>query len=191
MAAQLDRIAVLARQPHLIFHTGDLRRLWNIKNLNTLYTLLTRYVKRGVLFRIYKGLYSLVSIDKLEPLLLGIKAIHSYAYVSTETVLVEEGVIAQVIYDHTLVSGYSRHFRIGQHSYTSRKLSAKFLYNPAGITEENGIMKATLERAVADLLYFNPRAYFDGIEIIDVAKVRALQEEIGYPLTKISNVTPS
>lgn len=187
MSTQSDRITILARQPYPIFHTQDLARLWNIKNLNTLYTLLKRYTKKGIFYRIYKGLYSLFPLEKLDPLLLGIKALHSYAYVSTETILVEQGIITQIIFHHTLVSSCSRRFQIGPHSFISRQLSDKFLYHPAGIIEENGIMKATPERAFADLLYFNPKAYFDGMKMIDFAKVRDLQKEIGYPLTTISH----
>lgn len=188
MPASSDRIVILARQPYPIFHTRDLARLWDIKNLNTLYTLLKRYTKKGILFRIYKGLYSLRELKNLDPMLLGVKALHDYAYVSTETILVEKGIMNQIIHNYTLISGHSRRFQIGQHSFVSRQMNDKFLYNTAGIIHENGMMKATLERAVADLLYFNPKAYFDGMKLIDFNKVRALQKEIGYPLTSISDV---
>ena len=122
MPTQSDRIVILARQPYPIFHTRDLARLWNIKNLNTLYTLLKRYTKKGILFRIYKGLYSLVQPKNLDPMLLGTKALHGYAYISTETILVEKGIITQIIHNYTLVSDCSRRFRIGQHSFVSRQL---------------------------------------------------------------------
>lgn len=184
-----DRIAMLARQSHPIFHTDDLARLWNIENRNTLYTMLKRYTRRGLLFRVYKGLYSFIPIEKIDPLLLGVKALHSYAYVSTETVLVREGLIAQMVYNCTLISSYSRHFQIGPYHFKSRKLKDEYLYNSSGIVEKNGILMATPERAVADLLYFNPRAYFDGINVIDFDRVRDLQKEIGYPLTPASHAS--
>lgn len=183
MSRTSNRIAILARQPHTIFHARDLGRLWNIENSNTLYTLLKRYTKQTLLYRVYKGLYSLLPVEKLDPLLLGIKALHGYAYVSTETILIKDGIITQVVYSYTFISNQSRHFKIGLFDFKSRKLQDQFLYHPAGIIQENGIMKATLERAVADLLYFNPKAYLDGIEMIDFAKVKKLQQEIGYPLT--------
>lgn len=186
-----DRIAVLARQPHPIFHAHDLYLLWGLKNKNTLYTLLKRYAQRGLLFRVYKGLYSLLPIKKLDPLLLGVKALHGFAYVSTETVLVREGIISQVDYATTLVSASSRHFQIGPHSFRSRQLRDSYLYNPAGIFEEDGILRATVERAVADLLYFNPNAYLDGYNRINVKKLHDLQREIGYPLTPLSHASPS
>lgn len=184
-----NKIAILARQPDPIFHVQDLARLWNIEKKDTLYTTLKRYTKQGILFRIYKGFYSLSAIDRLDPLLLGIKAIHGYAYVSTESILSAEGFMMQIIHHHTLISSHSRQFKIGEHSFISRQLQDRFLYNPAGIVEKNGILMATKERAVADMLYFNPVFYFDGIDRIDFSKVRSLQKEIGYPLTRIHNAS--
>lgn len=186
-----DRIAILARQPHPLFHAHDLCLLWGLKNKNTLYTLLKRYTQRGLLFRVYKGLYSLLPIEKLDPPLLGLKALHGFAYVSTETILIQAGIMSQVGYAYTLISDCSRHFQIGPHQFRSRQLRDRYLYNPAGIVEENGILKATVERAVADLLYFNPKAYFDGYKMVDAKKVRAFQKEIGYPLTPLSDATPA
>lgn len=186
-----DRIAVLARQDCPIFHAKDLARLWGISNENTLYTMLKRYTKRGLIFRVYKGMYSILPIERLDPLFLGLKALHSYAYVSTETILVEEGFITQVIYSYTLVSSHSRHFKIGDYEFKSRKLKDEYLFNAAGITSVNGVLKATPERAAADLLYFNPKAYFDGMEFMDFDKIKELQKEIGYPITNISHASAS
>ncbi|MFA6917891.1 MAG: hypothetical protein WC285_03605 [Candidatus Gracilibacteria bacterium] len=189
MTTASNKIAILARQPDSIFHVQDLARLWGIEKMDTLYTILKRYTQQGILFRIYKGFYSLLPIDRLDPLFLGIKALHEYAYVSTESVLVAEGLMAQIIHNHTLISSHSRRFQIGKHYFISRQLQDKFLYNPAGIIEKNGILMATKERAIADLLYFNPMFYFDGINEIDFSKVLSLQQEIGYPLTPIHNAT--
>lgn len=180
----LNRIAILARQPEQVFHSRDLGRLWNISNANTLNTLLKRYSQKGLLFRIYKGLYSLLPPDKLDPLLIGIKALHGYAYVSTETILVQAGIILQMDYQYTFISQFSRHFQISQYHFRSRQLQDKYLYNTAGIIEKNGILKASTLRAIADLFYFNPKAYLDGIQTIDFKELNKLQKEIGYPITK-------
>lgn len=179
-----DRIAILARQTEQVFHSGDLGRLWNISKTNTLNTLLKRYRQKGLLYRIYKGFYSLISPDKLDPLLVGIKALHGYAYVSTETILIQEGIITQMDYKYTLVSGISRHFKIGQNHFKSRQLQDQYLYNSKGIVEKNGILKASPLRALADLFYFNPKAYLDGIQTVDFKALNKLQKEIGYPITK-------
>lgn len=178
-----ERFAQLARMGEKVFHTRDLANLWQIKNNNTLYTTLKRYTERGLLFRIYKGLYALVPAAEIDPLLLGIKALHEYSYVSTETILAEAGVIAQKINWITLVSSKSKKFSVGDNDYWSRKLADKFLFNSAGVENKNGVFLAQPERAAADLLYFNPNAYLDGANLLDWKKVRKLQKEIGYPLT--------
>lgn len=177
-----DRLAVLARLGSTIIHASDLANLWQIRDRNTLYTTLKRYAQKGLLFRIHKGLYALKPLEELDPLLLGFKALHRFAYVSTETVLAEQGIIQQKLTAITLTSDVSRRFSVGVHRYVCRKLNDHYLFNPAGIVMRENVQIATPERAVADLLYFNPRAYFDGANHIDWKKVQALQRKIGYPI---------
>ncbi|MEK7560762.1 MAG: hypothetical protein AAB539_02285 [Patescibacteria group bacterium] len=181
----LNRFAEIARLGDIVFHTDDLANLWGITNKNTLYTTIKRYVARGLLFRIHKGFYSIKKPTDIDPLLLGVKALHRYAYVSTETVLRAQGIIQQHLPSITLISNEAKHFRVAGYSYYSRKLPDQFLYQPSGIiTAANGVRTATTERAVADLLYFNAHAYFDTEKLIDWKKVRAIQKEAGYPITK-------
>lgn len=178
-----DRFTQIARIGEVVFHTKELANLWQIKDPNTLYTAIKRYVKRGSLFPIYKGFYSIKPIEQLDPLLLGVRALHQFAYISTETILFDAGIIAQRIGAITMVSSKSKKFSIKDNHYRSRKLDNKYLFNPAGIIEKNGVKKASVGRAIADLLYFNPKAHFDADKSIDWRKVKKLQKEIGYPLT--------
>mgnify|MGYP004210387169 CR=1 FL=1 len=164
------RFAELAKQGEVIFHTRDVANLWGITNLNTLYTTLKRYVQKGVLFRIYKGLYAIKPQKELDANLLGIKALHDYAYISTETVLQHAGLIQQVTPYITLIGNQSKRFSIGDEEYRCRKLQDAYLYSPIGIVDAPGkdaYALATPERAVADLLYYNPHAYFDNEQHFD------------------------
>jgi predicted transcriptional regulator of viral defense system len=174
------RFVQLARMNEQVFHARDLANLWQIKDNNNLYTTLKRYVQRGLLHRVYKGLYSLVPADQISPRILGLKALHEYAYVSTESVLIEAGAIQQNIDWITLVSSKSKKFSIGENSFWSRKLADRFLFNSAGVAKRENILIASPERAAADLLYFNPKAYFDNKNAIDWRKVKLIQKEIGY-----------
>jgi len=167
----------------IIFHAQDLANLWQIKSKNTLYTALKRYARKGLLFRVYKGLYSIKPINKINPWLLGIKALHGQAYVSCETILAQAGVINQNIGNITLISSKSKKFSVAGHSYYSRKLQDKYLQQTAGIIFKNGIRTAAVERAAADLLYFNPRYFFDNRKRINWREVKKIQKLIGYPLT--------
>jgi len=175
------RIIELNRIDRKVFHSNDLAILWNIANKNTLYTAIKRYVQKGVLIPIYKGLYSTVPISQLDPLELGRAIVHRYTYLTTESVLVQEGIISQAIYAHTFVSSISKRVTVGDSSFRFRKLKDEYLYNPTGILNNEGNLIATTERAVADMLYYNPKYHFDFSASIDFEKVKEMQIEIGYP----------
>ncbi|MBI4652905.1 hypothetical protein HY750_01495 [Candidatus Kuenenbacteria bacterium] len=178
-----NRFAQLAKLGEIIFHTKDLANLWQIKNSNTLYTTLKRYAQQELLFRIYKGFYSIKPINQLDPFLLGTKAMHKFCYISAETVLEKAGIIQQKTNYITLISSVSKKFNIGDYSYCSRQLDDKFLFKTTGIINKDGIKIATTQRAVADLLYFNPKIYFDNNKLINWKEIKRIQQEIGYPLT--------
>jgi len=177
------RFAELAKLGEQVFHASDLANLWNIKNKNTLYMTLSRYHKRGLLNRVYKGLYSLQPINKIDPYLLGIKALNRFAYLSCESVLADKGIIFQKANSISLVSSQSRKFSIGSNNYYSRQLKDEYLYNIAGIKLKDGYYQASTERAVADMLYFNPQYYFDAKDLINWQEVKIIQKEIGYDVS--------
>lgn len=180
----LSRFAQLAKLGELVFHTDDLAKLWQITNKNTLYTTLKRYTSQGLLFRVYKGLYAIKPPSEIDPSLIGVKAIHGPAYISTETVLADQGIMQQVLPSITLISNRTKRFSILGTEYHSRALPDVYLYQPAGIiTNHLGVRVATAERAIADLFYYNPHVYFDAGQFIDWGKVRAIQEILGYPLS--------
>ena len=175
------RISELNQLDRKLFHTNDLAVLWGINNRHNLYMTITRYMDKGVLFPVFKGLYSTVPVSSLEPLYLGAAIVHRYTYLSTESVLSQAGIITQRVFDYTFIADRSRRVTVGQWSFRFRKLKDDFLYHPAGIGSQDGIFIASIERAVADLLYFNPKYYIDIPENIDFDKVRSIQKEIGYP----------
>lgn len=179
-----NRFAQIARLDAELFHAKDLANLWRIKNQNTLHTTLTRYFKQGLLFRIYRGLYSIKPLEQINPYLLGIKALHQYSYISAETVLFQTGAISQPGRYITIVSSKSKKFFIGKNNYFSRQLADKFLYNPIGVFENNKIRTADASRAAADLLYFNPKAFFDNPSAIKWSEVKKYQKKLGYDITK-------
>lgn len=176
-----DYQAQLLRQTQQIFHTQDLTMVWNIPNKRTLYITIQRYKDRGILFPIHKGLYATVPVEQLNPVLLGQKALHSFSYLSCETILSNEGIINRIPSAITYVSTSSQWFTIGGQTFRSRQLKEQFLFHPFGVEEINGVRRATTIRAIADMLYFNPVFHFDAP--IDWSAVRQAQEIIGYPLT--------
>ena len=176
------RFADLAILDEKVFHADDLANLWVIPNKATLRTTLSRYVKRGLLHRIYKGMYSILPPSEINPEFLGIKALHGPAYISCETILFEKGIINQSPQVITLISSFSRRFNIAGRWYASRKMADRFLMNDTGIETNNGIRRASTARAIADMLYYLPTKYFDNPHI-DRNAVRALIHAVGYPVT--------
>ena len=175
------RIALLMNSCERLFHIKDLAVLWNIGDYNTLRTTVKRYSASGLIHRIYKGFYAVVPAEKIDPLLLGAKAIHEYCYLSTESILFIAGYISRKITYHTFVSAKSKRFFIGKNQYLSRQLKTEFLFNPAGLQTKNGILQANLDRAIADMLYFNPKFHFD--RKVNWRKIKVMQKKLGYPLT--------
>jgi len=175
-----DKLNLLLKSPKSLFHTQDLFLLWNIENRNTLHTTIKRYVKKGVLIRIQKGLYSKKSLNEINPVELGMAFLHSFSYLSTESILSQAGVISQDISYITLISNQSKKFKIKNHFYISRQMKDVFLFNETGIIEKDGIKQATIERAVADILYFSPKYHFDVPKLIDWDKIKEIQKIIGY-----------
>lgn len=179
-----ERFSKITRFGGELFHVSDLASLWHVHDPHVLRVTLKRYTDRGVLFRVYRGFYATKPVEQINPLLLGQKALHRFSYISTETVLAQTGVIVQQSDIITFVSSVSKKFSIAKYDFISRQLADKFLYNEYHvIMGENGVKKATAERAVADMLYFNPKAYFDADQNIDWKKVQDIQRYVGYPMT--------
>jgi hypothetical protein len=138
-------------------------------------------VRAGILHRIQRGLYSILTPEQIDLVTLGSACLHRFCVLTTESVLRDEGYILQSIDAVTFVSGVSRRFVVAGHRIVSRRLHPRFLHNLAGLEWGSGVLRAMPERAVADMLYFDPWYHLD--RPVDWPAVRALQQEIGYPLT--------
>lgn len=170
-----NRFLSIAKLGISVFHIDDLARIWGINNRNTLLTSLRRYVESGLIYRLYRGLYSIKPLAELDPLLLGAQAIHDYCYLSSETILVKHGIIFQQVNYFTFIGKKTKRFKMGSYKYYCRQLKDKFLYNDIGIDKKGKFNFATPERAVADILYFNPKYHFDNPTAINWKEVTRIQ----------------
>ncbi|OGI98360.1 hypothetical protein A3H53_01970 [Candidatus Nomurabacteria bacterium RIFCSPLOWO2_02_FULL_40_10] len=175
-----NKIKQIVNSGQVIFCDTDLAVIWGIIKKNTLYTTIKRYTRQRLLEKVRQGIYSIKSPNALSPDAIGAKILHGYCYVSAETALERAGILKQKIRNITFVSGLSKKFSVGIHSFSSRQMKDVFLYNSIGVYTEGGINYACAERAVADLLYFNPKYYFDGSTSINWDKVKEIKKIIGY-----------
>lgn len=180
MRKSKNKLDQLLKSDQKVFHTQDLALLWEIENRNTLYTSIKRLVKKGVLISVRKGLYSVLPLDQIDPVRLGLAIIHKYAYLSTESVLAKEGVIFQKVYSLTFISSVSKKINEADNLFLFRRLKPQYLYQTEGIKKEDSVFVAEKERAVADMLYFNPKYYFDNPQLINWERVRLIQRKVGY-----------
>lgn len=177
----MDKISILTKQQQKLFHASDLRVLWGISKSSTLYQTIYRLVKKDILIRVQKGFYSIVPFNQLDPVEVGFRAINHFSYLSTESVLAKNGVINQSPVKLTFVSSSPANFKINEVLYLVRQLKPQCLNNSLGITQnDRGVFMAITERAVADMLYFQPSYHFDANNLIDWNLVKNYQQQLGY-----------
>lgn len=141
---------------------------------------ISRYIKKGVLKSITRGLYSTIPIDEIDKYQLGTALIHKYCYVSCESVLEQHGVINQKVYSVVYTTSVSQKIELNNRLFIFRQMNPLFLLNPEGIVFENGIYKASLERAVADSEYYKLNIFFDSPNLIDWNRVNEIKRKVGY-----------
>jgi predicted transcriptional regulator of viral defense system len=175
-----DRQKILLQTNQRIFKASDLALLWDIQNRNTLTKTVQRYVNRGILFRIYKGLYSTLPVEDLNKYEVGCAIGGPFAYISGESILSEHGIIFQDLKKVTLFGKKKKEITIANTTYLCRYLNDKYLLNREGISEHQGYAVASVERALADLRHINPKFFVDNNLSIDEGEVINLSKEIGY-----------
>lgn len=180
MIRNTDKQKILLQSSQRIFTTTDLALLWTIENRNTLIKSIQRYVDKKILYRIYKGLYSTLPVEKLNKYELGCAIGGPFSYISGETILSKNGIIFQDIKKITLFGRKAKEITIGDTTYLCRYLNNKYLLNRYGIDDNLGYSVASVERAIADIRYINPEFFLDNILSIDNDKLNILIKEVGY-----------
>lgn len=174
------KVQALLKQKKRTYRTSDLSVLWNISNSNTLRVTINRYVKRGILYGVYRGLYSTVPVEKLDKYELGCAIAGPLSYVSTETVLKDQGIILQRVLAVTLVGRRSKDVTINDTRYLCRAMKKEVLVNRKGILSRDNYQIAGKERAMADMLHYDPRYYFDNEKGVNKAKLNNFISSIKY-----------
>jgi predicted transcriptional regulator of viral defense system len=141
---------------------------------------LTRWVNSGRLYRLRRGLYALAppyQKVKPHPFLIA-NALQPASYVSLESALAYYGMIPDTI-QRTLsvTTDRPRQWQTPLGTYTFRHIQPDLLagYHMTGLGNYQQAFVATPEKALLDLLYFQPRSsyprYLDGLRLQNLEQV--------------------
>mgnify|MGYP001568587048 CR=1 FL=1 len=176
----MNKLIPLLQSDQKLFHTQDLALILGISNRHNLRVTISRYIKKGILKPVYRGLYSTVPIQNIDKYKLGSFFIHKFCYVSLHSIFERHGVINQVVYGVSYISSISKRILFSDIQFIYKQMKPQFLLNLEGINLVDGTYEASLERAVADMIYFNPKFYFDSPNLINWNRVSEIKRIVGY-----------
>lgn len=132
-------------------------------------------IKKGDIFRISKGIYSLSKDYSKQEFA---NKYRSPSYLSLYTVLQKAGIVFQPYSSIYVISNRSEEIELDSQKYIYRKIKDEILLNPLGIKNENNIQLASPERAICDKLYLDGDEYFDNLRNIDWVFMRQLNTQV-------------
>lgn len=165
-------ISDLLKTNKTVFTTVDLMKIGAFTDMDYLYVLILRMIKRGELIRIRKGIYTYTQNYNRFELANKLKA---PSYVSLERVLFDSHVIFQDYSQKiTSVSNNTYEMKIEDVIFSYNKIQNAILMNPLGVIIDGNVRMATPERAICDMLYIAKSYYFDYLKNIDKKKLYAI-----------------
>lgn len=176
----MRKLQSLLQSDQKLFHTQDLALILGISNRHNLRITISRYIQKGILKPLYRGLYSTVPIQNIDKYKLGSFFIHKFCYVSLYSIFERYGVINQKVHSVNYVSSISKKIEFDGKLFVYKQMNLQFLLNPEGINLVNRVYEASLERAIADSIYFNLKNHFDSQNLINWDKVAEIKGIVGY-----------
>ncbi len=159
---------VLLRSPKTVFSTKDVALMWGEAKDQTVVGRLKKYVKAGKLVRVHRGIYAK---DKDYNRFELATRIYTPSYISFETVLTRTGINFQ-FYGNIFVASYvTREIEAGGQKISFVRMKDYVLSDTTGIEHQDGIARATKERAFLDRIYVSKEYHFDNLDGLDWNKV--------------------
>jgi len=153
-------IIAIYQDTRTVFRLIDIAIMVGETNFQSLNKKLNYYVRTGKLNNPRKGIYTKPKYNPAEFAC----NIYTPSYISLEFVLQKAGLVFQYDSSITSVSYLSRNIEVEGQAYSYRKIKGEILVNTAGILQQkNNVNIATPERAFLDMLYLNPKCYFDNL----------------------------
>lgn len=180
MAKKLNPVKIqqiLIRKQLKIFRPLDFQRIFDV-SYETARKFILRYIKKGLIIKLKKGLYSLETYLPSEFEIAN--RVCSPSYVSLEYALMYYNIIPDTVYTVTSVTTKStREFVINNVSYRYNKIKKNaFTGYLRKSIDGNIILIAEPERALVDYLYFvdlGQKAIYDRIDVSSLSKSKLVK----------------
>lgn len=169
---------ILLQQSRRLFRTNDLQLLWGVQNRHNLRVTIKRYLDRGILHAVQRGLYASVPLSQLDPFELACAVAGPYAYVSAETVMARAGLIMQLTEAVTVFGVKAKELEVAGQRVICRYLHPRFLLDRRHIQEGERYALASPARAVADAWHLRLDYYIDNQLSPTIKEAEALYQEI-------------
>jgi len=166
---QMTRLEKLQKTNLNIFTTDDLVILWEVENRREAIESVKDYTRRGRMFSIKKGVYSLTKEYDIKELS---QKLITPSYISYYTALGIHGIIFQKYSEIHCMASYSKTFDIKEQKFIYHKTTQEILHSQKGILIEANYTIANPERAVCDSLYLNSNSAFDNLRNVSIEKLQ-------------------
>jgi predicted transcriptional regulator of viral defense system len=159
---------------------ADLEKILGVAR-PSLYVVLHRLVKQGVLVRLrrgmYRGMFGAAEAMKIA------NALYAPSYLSFESALARYGILSQIPYVLTFATTKrSKRMRIGETPIEFRQLHARLFF---GYTLEQGVYLAEPEKALLDELYLITRGKatcdLDALNLAALSRAKFLEYALRFP----------
>ncbi len=160
----MNPIAKLYQSSKTVFTNKDLAVIWEENDPSRLWSKTYRYLKKGLLTRLARGVY--VKNKDYDPLELA-TSLYLPSYISFETIFRQVGFVFQYYETIFVASNISKTVIVDDKKIIFRRLKDEILYSPEGIVKEGNYNIASPERAFLDMLYLAPNYYFDNLNLLN------------------------
>lgn len=184
MTITKDILLEVYKDSGTVYRFNDIAMLIGETNFQSLSKKLNNYVHSGKLLNPRKGIYAKSNFNPEELACI----LYTPSYISLEYVLQKVGVVFQYDSHITTISYLSRDIKVGNQTYSYRKIKGEIFIEPMGIIRNDPhINIASPERAFLDTLYLNKNYFFDNIhplnneliyKLLPVYKSKAMTDRV-------------
>ena len=173
-----NKMKLLLKSGHNVFNIDDLGLVWGQNKRSNTVQSARDYAKKGEIIRLRRGLYCLDKA-KIKTEEMASRAFVP-SYLTGESVLAMHGLIFGASNEVHSASIRSKRIDINGTAFIYHMLKKEAFYNPIGIIHHDNYAVASLERAIADLIYYyDGKYYFERLHNVDWDKLVEIGEIFG------------